>query len=96
MMPMFGIDGDLSGGAERDLIAGNVVGNVDDGEGAATGCPCADIHECSRCLELAGGDRVDDEANLGLEDPAGDRIECDFGLVARSYALKGILLKRGS
>src|SRR5215813_5921306 len=58
MMPVFGIDRDLGGGAERDLITGDVIGDVDDGQCPAAGCAFGEIHERScrpaltRCSEF--------------------------------------------
>ena len=45
MMPVFGIDRDLGGGAERDLVGRHVIRDVDDSERPAAGCPCTDVHE---------------------------------------------------
>src|SRR5262244_1488080 len=64
MMPVFGIDRDLGGGAERNLIPGDVIRNVDDGQGPAAGCALGKIDERSRRLDLAGGDRIEYLADL--------------------------------
>jgi len=48
MMPVLGIDRDLRGGAERNLIGRQVVLDVDDSQRPAAFRPGADIHERSR------------------------------------------------
>jgi hypothetical protein len=83
MMPVFGIDRDLGRRTEGDLIAGDVIGDVDDGQCPAAGCPLAKIHERSCRLDLAGCDRIQDEAYLALEHATGDSVEGDLGLVPR-------------
>src|SRR5262245_44046247 len=96
MMPVFGIDRDLGRGTEWDLVAGDVIGDIDDGQCPATGCALGEIDERSSRLDLAGCDRIQDEANFALEDTTGDGIEGDLGLVVRPDSLKGILLERST
>src|SRR5262249_14467970 len=81
MVPILGIDRDLGGGAERDLIAGDVVGDVDDGQGPPAGGPLGEIHERSRRLDLAGGDGIENLADFALEHVTGHGIESNLGLV---------------
>ena len=92
-MPVLGVDRDLRGGAERDLIGRHVIGDVDDGERSAAGCPRTDVDEPPRRLQLAGRDRVQDVAHLSLEHAAGHGIESSLGLVTGLDPLQGILLE---
>src|SRR5260221_12555776 len=94
MMPVFRIDRDLSRCTERDLIAGDVIRDVDDGQCPAAGCPLSEIHERSCRLDLAGRDRVQDEAHLAPEHATGDGVEGGLGLIAGLDPLQGILLER--
>src|SRR5262249_47293752 len=88
VMPVLGIDRDLRRRPERYLVAGSVVLDVDDGERPATFRPRAKIHERAGRLELAGCDRVQDEADLALEHATGHGIEGDLGLVSGLYPLQ--------
>ena len=45
-------------------------------------------------MQLAGRDRIEDEAHLALEHAPGHGIESDLGLVAGLHPLQGILLER--
>ena len=47
MVPVLGIDGDLRGGAERNLIRRRVILDVDDGQRPPAVRPGADIHEAA-------------------------------------------------
>src|SRR5262249_28675253 len=82
MLPIVGIDGDVGGDAERNLTAADVSGDVDEGQGPAGGCALRKIDERSRRLDLAGGDGVQDLADVALEHAAGHGGERDRGLVA--------------
>jgi hypothetical protein len=48
-------------GAERDLIIGDVISDVEDGQCPAAGCPLGEIHERSCRLDLPGRDRIQDQ-----------------------------------
>src|SRR5262249_49559749 len=82
MVPMLGIDRDFGGGAERDLIAGDVISDVDDRQGPSAGCALRKVDERSCRLDLAGGNGVQDLADVALEDAAGDRVESHLGVVS--------------
>jgi hypothetical protein len=47
VVPVLGIDCDLGGGAERDLVARYVILDADDGQRRAALRPRAEIHERS-------------------------------------------------
>src|SRR5262249_36635770 len=81
MVPVLGIDRDLGGGAERDLITGDVVGDVDDGQCPAAGRALGEVHERSCRLDLTGCDRIQHEAHLALEHAAGHGVKGDLSLV---------------
>ena len=93
MVPMLGIDGDLRGGAERNLIGRHVVLDLDDSQRPAAFRAGAEIHERSRRRELASGDRIKHETDFALENAAGHGIESGLRLVAGLHPLKGILLE---
>src|SRR5205085_10706386 len=63
MVPVLGVDRDLGGGPEWDLVSGDVIRNVDEGQGSATGGSLSKIDERSRRLDLAGRDRIEDLAH---------------------------------
>jgi hypothetical protein len=46
-------------------------------------------------LKLAAGNRINHEADLGLEDAAWYALEQNFGLIAGTNPLQSVLLKRG-
>ena len=94
MVPVLGIDCDLRGGTERNLIGRHVVLDVDDGQRPAAFRPGADIHERPRRRELASGDRIEHETHFALEYAAGHGIESGLDLVAGLHPLEGILLER--
>jgi hypothetical protein len=71
MVPVLGVDRDLGRRPEWDLVAGDVIGDVDDGQCPATGCALGEIDERSSRLDLAGCDRIQDEAHLALEHATG-------------------------
>src|SRR6187401_2646027 len=94
MVPVLGIDRDLRGGAQRNLIGRHVVLDVDDRERPAAFRPGTNIHQRPRRRDLAGGDRIEHETHFALEYAAGHGIESRLGIVAGLHPLKGILLER--
>jgi hypothetical protein len=55
MVPMLGIDGDLRGGAERNLIGRHVVLDLDDSQRPAAFRPGAEIHERASSRAMPAG-----------------------------------------
>ena len=90
---MLGVDGGFARRTERHLVAGHVIHEVEDGQSPISGHRSPDIHQRAGALKLAGGNRIDHEADLGLEDATRYALEQDFGLIAGTNALQGVLLE---
>src|SRR5215813_9050839 len=93
MVPMFGVDGDLSRGAKWDLIVAHVVTDIDDRECTTGGGPGFRLNEGWRGCQLTGRDCIDDSPHLGLEYATRDRFESNLGIITRIDALQGVLLE---
>src|SRR4029453_9110452 len=93
MVPVFGVDGDLSRGAKRDLIVAHVVSDIDDRECATSGGPGFRLNEGWRGCQLTGRDCIDDGPHLGLEYATRYRFESNLCIIARIHPLQGVLLE---
>ena len=65
---MFRVDGDLRGSAERNLIAADIIDEVDLGDRPAAGNLRAQIDQRPTGLQLSGGDRIEHAAARALAD----------------------------
>ena len=92
---MLRVDGGFAGLPEWNLITRNVIDNVKDGQRPVSGGRTDDICKRARALKLAAGNRVNQEADLGLEDAARYALEQNFGFIAGTNPLKRVLLERG-
>src|SRR6516225_11483006 len=92
---MIGVDSSFTRRTKRNLIGRSVIDDVEDSQRPVSGQRTADIHERARGLKLAACDRIDHEADLCLEHAARYALEQNFGLVAGTNPLKGILLESG-
>src|SRR6516165_7081381 len=93
---MIGVDSSFARCTKWNLIGGGVIDDVEDGQSPVRGLRTADIHERARGLKLTARDRIDHEADLCLEYAARYALEQNFGLVAGTNALQGVLLESGS
>ena len=81
MLPVFGVDGDLRCGPERELIAGHILFEVDHSECSAALSYLFNVYQYARRLELPGRDCVQHNPHFALEHAPRHRIECDLSLV---------------
>src|SRR6516225_10738507 len=95
VVKMFGVDGRLACRTKRNLVTGHVIDDVEDGQSPVSGQRTPDIHQGARGLKLAARDRIDHDADPGLEYATGYTLEQNFGLIAGVNPLKGVLLERG-
>src|SRR5262249_54253793 len=93
MVPMFGVDGDLSRGAKWDLIVAHVVTDIDDRECATGGGPGFRLNEGWCGCQLTGRNCIDDSPHLGLEYATRYRFERNLGIITRIDPLQGVLLE---
>ena len=92
-MEMLGVDRNFRCGTGRKLIVRYVIREIDQGDGATSRNACAQILQRPGGLDLAQRDRIQYDANLSLEHPAGDGIEGNFRFVPCPHPLQRILLK---
>ena len=92
---MLRVDGGFAGRPEWNLITRNVIDNVKDGQRPVSGGRTDDICKRARALKLAAGNRVNQEADLGLEDAARYALEQNFGFIAGTNPLQRVLLECG-
>src|SRR6516165_11817360 len=92
---MIGVDSSFARCTKWNLIGGGVIGDVEDGQSPVRGLRTADIHERARGLKLTARDRIDHEVDLCLEYAARYALEQNFGLVAGTNPLQGVLLESG-
>ena len=92
---MVGVDGGFAGRTQRDLVTGHVIDDVEEGESPVFGRRSADFPYCACGLKLPACNRIDREADLGLEYAARYALEQNFGLIAGKNPLQGVRLERG-
>src|SRR6516165_10687807 len=90
---MLGVDGGFAGRTKRNLIAGYVIYDIEDGQSPVSRHRSFLQGACG--LKLAGCDRINHQAYLRLEDAARDALEQNFGLVAGANPLERVLLEGG-
>ena len=94
MVPVFGVNCDLSRGAKRDLIIAHVVGNIDDSHRTTSSRPRFRFDERRRTCQLSCRDCIHDDAHLGLEYAARHGVKSNLCIVACLNPLQGILIER--
>src|SRR5262245_48821969 len=93
MVPVFGVDGDLSRGANWYLIVVHVLTDIDGRECAASDGPGFWLNKGWRGCQLTGRDCTNDSPHLGLEYATRHSVEGDLGLIACIDPLQGVLLE---
>src|SRR4029450_5332026 len=93
LVKMLVVNGGFAFRTKRHLITGHVIDEVKPSQSPISGRRPLDIHQRARGLKLARSDRIDHEADLGLEDATRDALEQNFGLIAGTNALQGVLLE---
>ena len=88
---MFRIDCNQCRRAERDLIAGEIVLDVNVGQRAAAVGRW--LQEPSCCLQLAGCNRIPQRTDFAFEYATRHGVKCDFGFVPGLNALETVLLE---
>ena len=94
MVPVFGVDCDLSRGAKRDLIIAHVVGNIDYSHRTTSSRPRFRFNERQRTYQLSCRDCIHDRAHLGLEYSPRHGVKSNLCIIARHHPLHGILIER--
>ena len=92
---MLRVDGGFAGRPEWNLITRNVIDNVKDGQRPVSGGQLQSTGTLANVVGPAAGNRVNQEADLGLEDAARYALEQNFGLIAGANPLQCVLLEGG-
>lgn len=90
------VDRDLRFRSAGKVVGGGVFLDVDEGDRPAARNITAHILQNSRRLKLPRGNGINHMLHLTLDDPSGQGIEGDLGLVTGAYALQRVLLEAGS